>query len=111
MSTININKMYSTEQEYMSIVEEDGWALSSIEVKTPNICMSAIKNSGLSIINIRDPTPELCMAAVQQNGMALRMISTEYQTLEIAIAAVKNNKEAITYVLPRYFLDCFHSIQ
>ena len=113
MSTIHKNDTYIStnisEKEYMSIVEKDGCALSSIDVRTPEICMAAIKNAGLSIFNIKDPTPELCMAAVKQNGMALRMISPKYHTLEISIVAVKQNRDAIRYVHPRFVKDCFIS--
>ena len=105
ISDFQNNTIDQSEDQCISIVEKDGWALSFVHAKTLKICMAAVKNNGLTILNIEEPTEELCIAAVQQNGMALKMISAKNQTLDIVIAAVRQNRNAIRYVIPRFIND------
>lgn len=73
-----------------------GMALQFVKNKTPEICLAACKGWGAALMFVNKPTEEMCLAAVMQYGRAITYVSK--QTEEIKLAAVQNDPKAVKFI-------------
>lgn len=78
--------------------------------QSPEMCMAVVKHDGWDIRYIKDQTPELCLEAVKQDGRILQMIQAKNHTLEISLAAIKQNRNAFRYVISKYMKECWEEL-
>ena len=70
--------------------------MSSQENKTD--LMRLVSENGMAIKHIETQTLELALAAVKDDGYALKYVKDEFKTTEVGLIAVKNDGIALQFV-------------
>jgi len=95
----------------LAAVRQTGWALQYVpreRLADREIVLEALRNHGDAL---RFAAPELCsdrevvLTAVRQSGTALGLASKGVQDMEIATAAVKQDRRALVFVAKRLLPD------
>jgi len=91
------------------VIQNNGLQIRNFS-HTPQRCLSAVKNNGLALLYIQDldRSDELCEQAVKQNGMALKYV--ENQTLELYLYAIKQNPNAVKFIIDKNIKDVMEEI-
>ena len=58
----------------------------------------ALNNEPRLLERVAKPTYEICLMAAQRDGLALQFVLAKYQTTELVMRALSENREAIRYV-------------
>lgn len=73
-------------------------------IKTPE---EMVSENGLLLENL-EKTQQLCNIAVKQNGAALQFVPKEFQTIDMCVLALEQDKSNIQYVLNnKEFFEAF----
>jgi hypothetical protein len=96
LSKFIIWKDNPSEQEQLTAVNQDGYAIQFIKNPSEAVQLAAVKQYGYAIRYIKNPSEAVQLAAVNQDGNAIKYIKNPSEQLQLA--AVKQNGVAIQYI-------------
>jgi hypothetical protein len=91
---------YHSKDIIFKAIKKNPFALEHVYLKWSGnkaLALEAVKQDGYLLKHVKSQTLEICMAAVQKNGNALKYVKHIYRTPEICNEAVKQNPKAIKY--------------
>lgn len=84
------------EAYWLAEVRESGWALRSIPIQSPELCLAAVEQDARALQLVYEQTPELCAAAIKKMPFALQFVRD--QTERLCMAAVVQNPAVLRHV-------------
>ena len=82
---------YSTEEEKLAAVKQDGLAIKHIKNPSEEVKLEAVGQDGLAIQYIKNPSEKVQLEAVKQDGYAIQYIKTNDD--EVILAALETANE------------------